>query len=147
MPSLSRDSYVDFLTSNNNLFILAIAAVSGLMLIWPTINRSRSGNAVNSTQAVQMINQRHAIVIDVRPADQFAAGHIAQARNIPLDELEQKAAALPKNKPLIIVCDMGRHAGRAAAKFKSLGHADVAMLEGGLRAWTQGGLPLTRKKS
>jgi len=138
---------VDFLTSNNNLFILAIAAVSGLMLMWPTISRARSGDAVNPPQAVQLINQRHAVVIDIRPAEQFAAGHIAQARNVPFDELEQKAASLPKNKPLVVVCDMGRHAGRAAAKLKSLGHADVAMLEGGLRAWTQGGLPLTQKKS
>jgi len=138
---------VDFLTSNNNLFILAIAAASGLMLIWPTLNRSRSGSAVNPSQAVQWINQRHAVVIDVRDAEQFAAGHIAQARNLPLTELEQKATALPKNKPLVVVCEMGRHAGRAASKLKSLGHSEVAVLEGGLRAWTQGGLPLTQKKA
>jgi len=138
---------VDFLTSNNNLLILAIAVASGLMLMWPTINRSRSGDAVNSVQAVQMINQRHAVVIDVRPAEQFATGHITQARNVPIDEIEQKAASLPKNKPLVVVCDMGRLAGRAAAKLKSLGHEEVAVLEGGLRAWTQGGLPLTQKKS
>jgi len=136
---------VNFLTSNNNLFILAVAVVSGFMLLWPMINRSRHGNAVSSAQAVQMINQRHAVVVDIRPAEQFAAGHIAQARNVPFDEIEH--AALPKNKPLVVVCDMGRHAGRAAVKLKSLGHAEVAVLEGGVRAWTQGGLPLTQKKS
>jgi len=138
---------VDFLTSNNNLFILAIAIVSGLMLMWPTIVRARGAGAVSPAEAVQMMNQRHAVVIDVRPAEQFATGHIAQARNLPLDELEKRAEALPKNKPLVVVCDMGRAAGRAATKLKSLGHAEVAVLDGGLRAWTQGGLPLTRKKS
>jgi len=138
---------VDFLTTGNNLLILAIAVGAGLMLLRPSLNRARAGQSVSASQAVQLINQRHAVVIDVRPLEQFAAGHIAQARNVPLDELEQKAEALPKNKPLLLVCDMGRLAGRAAAKLKSLGHAEVAVLEGGLRAWTQGGLPLTRKKS
>ena len=140
---------MDFLTSNsNNLFILAVAIISGLMLLLPALSRPRTGGAsVNTNQAVQMINQRQAVVVDVRPADQYTAGHIAQARNIPLDEIEQKAGSLPKNKPLIIVCENGRTAGRAAAKFKSLGHEEVVSLEGGVNAWTQGGLPLSHKKS
>jgi len=138
---------VDFLTSGNNLLILAIAVGSGLMLMLPGLNRARAGAGVNATQAVQMINQRQAVVVDVRSADDYAAGHITHAKSVPLAELEQKAAALPKNRPLLVVCEQGRQAAQAAGKLKALGHTEVVVLDGGLRAWTQGGLPLTRKKS
>jgi len=138
---------VDFLTSGNNLLILAIAVGSGLMLMMPSLNRARAGAGVNATQAVQMINQRQAVVVDVRSADDYAAGHITHARSVPLAELEQKAQALPKNRPLVVVCEQGRHAAQAATKLKSQGFDEVVVLDGGLRAWTQGGLPLTRKKS
>jgi len=138
---------VDFLTSGNNLLILAIAVGSGLMLVLPGLNRARSGGGVNATEAVQMINQRQAVVVDVRGGDDYAAGHITHAKSVPLAELEQKASALPKNRPLVVVCEQGRHAAQAAAKLKAQGFEEVVVLDGGLRAWTQGGLPLTRKKS
>jgi len=138
---------VDFLTSGNNLLILAIAVGAGVMLMLPGLNRARAGASVNATQAVQLINQRQAVVVDVRSADDYAAGHITHAKSAPLAELEQKATALPKNRPLLVVCGEGRHAAQAAAKLKSLGHVEVIVLDGGVRAWTQGGLPLTRKKS
>jgi len=138
---------VDFLTNGNNLIILAIAVGSGLMLMLPSLNRARAGTSVNTTQAVQMINQRQAVVVDVRSADDYAAGHITHAKSVPLAELAQKASTLPKNRPLVVVCEHGRSAAQAAAKLKPLGFEEVAVLDGGLRAWTQGGLPLTRKKS
>src|SRR5690606_31363061 len=131
-PSL-QDSSVDFLLNDqNNLFILAVAIISGLMLLWPALGRARGGASVTAAQAVQMINQRQAVVVDVRGAEQYAAGHIAQARSLPLADLDQKASSLPKNKPLVIVCDQGRDSAKAAAKLKQLGHAEVVTLEGGL---------------
>ncbi len=136
-----------FLSDPNNLFILAAAVVSGLMLLWPALTRARGGAAISATQAVQLVNQRQAVIVDVRDAQQYAAAHIAQARNVPLAEIEQKASSLPKNKPLVVVCDHGRDSAKAAAKLKQLGHAEVFTLEGGLRGWVQGGLPLAGKKA
>lgn len=116
------------------------------MLAWPMIQRSRSGGAVTTTEAVQLMNHRHAVLIDIRPASAFAAGHIPQSRNIPLEEINQKTASLPKNKPLILVCDQGRSAIGAATKLRAQGVADVVTLEGGLNAWSTAGLPITTGK-
>jgi rhodanese-related sulfurtransferase len=44
------------------------------------------------------------ILIDVRPRDEFAAGHIPGARSIPIDELKRSVAALPKGKPIVAYC-------------------------------------------
>ena len=81
----------------------------------------------------------------MRPAEQFQAGHIAQARSVPAADLEQKAGNLPKNKPLIVVCDNGRDSARAAAKLRAQGYADVVPLDGGMRAWLAASLPVTQK--
>ncbi|MCC3264324.1 rhodanese-like domain-containing protein, partial [Paenibacillus polymyxa] len=76
-------------------------------------------SAISTNEAIQMVNQRNAVWVDVRPAEQFQAGHIAQARNVPAADIEQKASSLPKNKPLVVVCDNGRDSARAAAKLRA----------------------------
>ncbi|MCD0505966.1 rhodanese-like domain-containing protein [Bordetella petrii] len=136
---------LQFLVDKNNIFIVAVALVSGVMLAVPALRKGRSGGGISTTEAIQLANQRQAVWVDVRPAEQFRAGHIAQARNLPAAELEQKAGSLPKNKPLVIVCDTGREAGRVASRLRSQGFAEVSVMEGGMRAWSSAGLPVTQK--
>jgi len=136
---------VDFFLSQNNLLLIGIALVSGLALAWPMIQSKRAGASITCTQAVQLMNHQHAILIDIRPSEVFSAGHIPQARSIPATEIEKKAANLPKNKPVIVVCDFGRTAGSAAVKLRALGFTQVSVLGGGMRAWSTAGLPLTTK--
>jgi len=136
---------VDFFLSQNNLLLLGVAVVSGLALAWPLIQSKRAGSSITCTEAVQLMNHQHAILIDIRPSEIFAAGHIPQARSIPATDIEKKAANLPKNKPLIVVCDFGRTAGGAAVRLRALGFTQVNVLGGGMRAWSTAGLPLTTK--
>ncbi|AEE66069.1 sulfurtransferase [Bordetella pertussis] len=136
---------LQFLIDKNNVFIVAVAVVSGIMLMLPALRKGRAGAAVGTSEAIQMVNQRQAVWVDVRPTEQFQAGHIAQARSLPAADLEKKAGALPKNKPLIVVCEQGRDAARIAARLRSQGFAEVSVLEGGMRAWFAAGLPVTQK--
>lgn len=138
---------MDFFLSQNNLLLIAVAIGSGLMLAWPMIQKNRSGAALSPTQAVQMMNHQHAVLVDIRDAGAFQAGHIPQARNMPAADFEKKAASLPKNKPIILVCDQGRTAVGAAVQLRKLGLTEVTILEGGLRAWSTAGLPVTANKS
>lgn len=135
---------MDFLLGQNNLYIVLIAIVSGALLLWPAISRRRGSHPVSASEAVQLANRRQGVFIDVRSPDQFKAGTIAQARNVPAAELEAKLDTLPKNKPLIVFCDHGREAIRAAAALRKHG-LEAVSLEGGLRNWTQAGLPLSKK--
>ncbi|NQW83599.1 MAG: rhodanese-like domain-containing protein [Alcaligenaceae bacterium] len=111
------------------------------------IQRSRAGAAISSTQAVQMMNHQHAVLIDVRTTEAYNAGHVPQARSVPLGDLEKRAGALPKNKPLIVICDVGRTAIGAATRLRAQGFTDVVTLEGGLKAWLTAGLPVTANKT
>jgi len=137
---------VDFLLSQNNLLLLGVALVAALGLAWPGIMRGRSGvRSVPVHEAVQLANQKNAVFIDTRSGDLFKAGHIAQSRHLPVSDFTGKHGALPKDKPLIVVCEHGRNALSAAATLRKLGFAEVYSLEGGLQNWIKAGMPLTRK--
>lgn len=131
---------MDFLTDTNNLLILVVAVMSGVMLLFPNLSK-RGGNLINANEVVQQINQRQAILIDIRKAESYKAGHIPQARNIPTEDLISKTEKIAKDKPIIVVCDTGRNAQRSVADLRKQGFTDVSVLEGGLVAWVQAGLP------
>jgi rhodanese-related sulfurtransferase len=137
---------VDFILSQNNLYIIIIALISGAMLLWPTLSKGRgSAASVQVPEAIQLANQKNAVFIDVRKPEEFKAGSIPQARNLPRAELEAKLDSLPKNKPIIVVCDQGRESAQVAALLRKKGFADAVCLAGGLRSWTKDGLPLSKK--
>ena len=132
-----------FFLDNWYLFVAAIA--SGTMLFWPALNRSAGGVRVSAAQAVQLINREKAVLLDVREADEFAAGHAAGSKSVPLGGLET-SGDLPKNKalPIVVVCATGARASRAAATLKKLGYENARVLAGGVSAWREANLPVER---
>ena len=132
----------------NNLLLIAVAVVSGAMLVWPLVRRGFGGPWVSIAQATQLINREDALLVDVREAAEFGGGHILGAKSVPLAQIEARASsaelARRKDKPLIVYCDGGERAAKAAASLKKLGFSRVLNLSGGLPAWQQAGLPVER---
>jgi rhodanese-related sulfurtransferase len=127
----------------DNALLIAVAFLSGGMLLWPLIRSRASGPALTTLQATQLINSKHAQVVDIRKAAEFAKGSLPNARNIPLGDLANRAAKdLKKDRPVIVVCNSGNTAGRAAAQLRAAGMAEVYVLAGGLAAWREAGLPV-----
>lgn len=128
----------------DNIFLIAIAFISGGMLAWPLIRSRASGPALTTLQATQLINSRNAIIVDVRTPEEFASGSLPGARNVPVDKFDQKLRELKKDKPVIVVCASGSRAGRAAAQLRAGGFGEVYVLAGGVSAWREAGLPIRR---
>lgn len=135
------DFFVKFVTEN--IFLIAIAFVSGGMLVWPFVRRGAGGPSVNTLEATMLMNKKDSLVLDVREAGEFAQGHILSARNIPLDELERRLKEIEryKEKPVIVSCDVGNRSGTAASLLRKQGFTNVVNLSGGIAAWRQAGLP------
>ena len=137
-----------FLIDNWYLFVVAI--ISGGMLLWQTFGKAVSGGGrVSTADAVQLINRERAVLIDVSEPDEFAAGHAAGSRSVPLANLQAAAnppSELPKNKalPLVVVCSNGNRSTRAVAALKSLGFENAKALAGGLAAWREANLPVEK---
>ena len=135
---------MDFVVKNWSL--LLVAFVSGGMLLWPVVKGGARGGGVSPAGAVQLINREKAVVVDVCETDEYATGHMTGARNIPLNQLEQRLPAEVKNKalPLILVCPNGARASRALGIAKSLGYDRAVVMAGGLKAWKEANLPLEK---
>ena len=82
-----------------------------------------------------------AILVDVREPAEWAAGHAEGARHIPLAQLGQGQGELPVGRPVITVCRSGARSARAATILAGQGR-EVSNLDGGMRAWAAGGLPV-----
>ena len=130
----------------DNWMLIGLALASGGMLLWPLISSGMMAGSLSASGAVQLINREKAVVIDVSEAEEFAAGHVGGAKNIPFGQLEEKLPAAVKNKalPLILVCPSGARANRALALVKKLGYEQAQCLAGGLKSWKEANLPLEK---
>ena len=128
----------------DNIWLVALALVSGGALLMPTLQRG--GSRVSLLQATQLLNQGKSVVLDIRGPDDFAAGHIRDARHIPLKELKSRISELDKfkSKSVIVVCSSGSQSARAASVLKGAGFNEVYSLDGGLAAWRAQGLPTAK---
>ncbi|MDP2824281.1 MAG: rhodanese-like domain-containing protein [Sulfuritalea sp.] len=129
-----------------NMIWVALAFVSGGMLIWPMV---AGGGVANLTpaQATLLMNREDALVLDVRETGEWTSGHIPGARHITLAQLEKRMSELEKfkDRPIIIVCASGNRSSSACSQLKKNGFAKVFSLGGGISGWLESNLPLTTK--
>lgn len=81
------------------------------------------------------------VFVDVRSAEEYAAGHIPGALNIPLDKLAFRLEELPEHGQVVTVCSMGNRSLRGAEKLARLERAALS-LRGGTKAWAAAGHPV-----
>lgn len=131
----------------NNILPISIAVFSGIMLLWSLFgNRFRGVNEVNAAAALQLINHKNAIVLDVREPNEYAAGHVLNSKLIPLGKLKERMNELEKHKeqPIVVVCRSGNRSGTACYLLGKQGFAQAYNLAGGVQAWQKSNLPLEK---
>lgn len=134
-------------TANHPLLITA-AVVTGAILLYYEMRVAGQGKfTVNPNEAVRLMN-KGAAVIDVRSPEEFQAGHLVGAKNLPLANIEDQADSLKRyrKKPVIAYDDKGLTAARAVAKLRQADFEQVFSLGGGLAAWREEHLPLEKPK-
>jgi len=129
----------------DNWLLILIAFVSGGLLVWPAVARNTRAGSVSATEAVHLINREKAVLIDVSEPAEYAASHVAGARNVPLGSIEA-SKNLPSNKtlPIVLVCPTGARASRAAGILRKLGYDKTHVLRGGLATWREANLPVEK---
>jgi rhodanese-related sulfurtransferase len=132
----------------NNWWLVLVLVVSGAMLIWPALQfRLGPVREVGAIQATQLINRQNALMLDVRETQEYEGGRVPHAVHLPLSQLAGRGAELKKftSRPVIAYCDRGSRSRSAAGKLAKLGFAEVYTLRGGLRAWSEAGLPVEKQ--
>lgn len=131
----------------NNIWMVMIALTSGMMLFWSIFgNRIRGIKEVNSTEALQLINHKNALLLDVREEAEFKSGHILNAKWIPLGKLSSRLGELEKyrEQPIVVVCRSGQRSASACSTLAKQGFPQAYNLSGGVMAWQKSNLPLEK---
>lgn len=128
----------------DNILLVGIAVISGLALLLPGLRPA--GKRASTLQVTQMMNRAKTIVVDVRTPEEFATGHLRDAKNIPLADFPARIGELDKSKAksVVVVCQSGPRADKAVKLLQNAGFDDVVSLDGGLVAWKAAGLPTVK---
>jgi len=97
-----------------------------------------------SSLALEETNHPRPVVLDVRPKSHFMNGHIQDALNIDLEDLNDQFSLLPKNRPIVIVDHKGKLTLTTGRYLYSKGLKNTLRLDGGFNAWVKNGLPITK---
>lgn len=139
------EQYLEFAT-NHLLLVSAFLAILAA-LIWNLLSDSGGKSNLDPTEAVLKINHEDALVLDTRSMKEFSDGHIVNAENVPLNDLNNQLPKLGKYKdrPIIAVCRSGSRSAAACSTLRKAGFDKVYNLRGGILAWQNAGLPITHK--
>jgi rhodanese-related sulfurtransferase len=99
---------------------------------------------VRPAEAKEAMEERGAVLLDVREPHEWRSGHAPKARHIPLSQLSSRTGELPRNREVLVVCRSGSRSARAA-RLLSAQRGDVANVKGGMAAWVRAGLPVVAK--
>jgi rhodanese-related sulfurtransferase len=124
-------------------WLLIALAIPALLLMMRS--RASADGAISAPKAAALIKDKKDLqLIDVRTAAEYADGHLANAKLIPVQELPQRLAEIDKNKPVLLYCRSGHRSGNALKILQDKGYKDAKHIEGGIGAWQAAGLPITR---
>jgi rhodanese-related sulfurtransferase len=132
--------------SSHHPFLVAYAAITVIAAVgYELWLRSQSVGALAPQDVIRLMNQG-ATVLDLRGAEDYAAGHITGARHFDAAQIASASETLKryKERPLIVYCDRGTAAGGAIRNLGQQGFTKVFNLRGGIAAWRAENLPLAR---
>jgi len=126
-----------------NIFLVGLIIISGVLLFFPKV-LSRDNKVLGSKEVTLLINREPAMLVDVRSEADFRAGHITNAINIPLDQIEVQINKITSNskKNIIVYCQKGVRSAQAFRLLNKLGLPKLFTIEGGLDAWLKNNLPI-----
>ena len=132
---------MDFLFEN--IFLVGLIIISGVLLFFPKV-LSRDNKVLGSKEVTLLINREPAMLVDVRSEADFRAGHITNAINIPLDQIEVQINKITSNskKNIIVYCQKGVRSAQAFRLLNKLSLPKLYTIEGGLDAWLKNNLPI-----
>lgn len=132
----------------NHPFLIAALVALAFMLIRNELSvRFRKWQAVGPFEATKLLNHEDALLLDIRPVGEFSQGHIVNCKHLPMSELSNRLGELDKyrDKPVVAYCRSGSRSTAACDLLSKQGFNQVFNLKGGILAWENANLPVTRK--
>lgn len=140
------EQIIPFLMHHWVLSLLFIALLAAIFAV-EAQGQVRGISQLSAQEVIALINQKKALIVDVRSKDLFSKGHIVNAISIPLLDLKKeipKPLEKQRTKPIVVVCDQVNQGIEGAVLLRKKEFPEVYGLRGGLRTWQDAGLPLVK---
>lgn len=130
---------------NHWVLFLVLGIASVCLILVESLKLKHATSQLTPVKMTQLINHENAAVVDIRPSDAFASGHIIDAISIPSTELNAKINNLDKfkSRPIVLVCMSGTESQQAVNLLKNNG-LNAYSLAGGIKAWREAEMPLVK---
>jgi len=129
-------------------FLLSSAVILAVIAIVLELRHRRGGSfSISPNETVGLLNLGGTLLLDIRTAQDYEAGHITDARSAPGGELQGKLADTVKRfkeKPVLVYCENGAASAATAQRLREQGFTKVVTLRGGLQSWRQENMPLVK---
>lgn len=138
------EQFVQFIQSHWQLSV-AFVVISSLIGINELLNLRKQGKTISPEEAINLINNANAAIIDLRDPNAFKTGHIIGAIRATEADFSTPRFDKYKNQDIILVCNRGIQAAIVAKNLRSQKFKNPMVLKGGIEAWKQVNLPLVKK--
>jgi rhodanese-related sulfurtransferase len=130
---------------HHTLLFTGAVAMALVVIVYELRLQSHGRSALAPQEAIRLMNHG-ALVLDLRSAADFAAGHIAGAKPMAGEDILKAGETLKRyrEKPVIVYCDSGSLSAAAARQLAEQGFTSAFNLRGGLSAWRTENLPLAK---
>mgnify|MGYP001765495487 CR=1 FL=1 len=118
--------------------VAVLAAALALAFVAP-VGPATAGQVVTYDEVTTGLQKGDILLVDVREADEFAAGHVPGAVNMPLSRFDPRAVPRPADKTVVVMCRSGNRSGKAAAVLAAAGRGDVVDYSGSMNDWSRRG--------
>ena len=135
-----------FLQNHFNL-VLPLGIVMTALMALEYYKQQSGAKQISPARLTLLLNHDDAAIVDIRSADQYQTNHIIGSVSLPLNEMKDKTQKLDKfkPKPIVLVCANGIDSMKASTLLIKAG-LEVLILQGGIRAWRDANMPLTKSK-
>lgn len=134
-----------FMTNHWQLW-LALVAVLAAIFVNEIISQKKRAKEISTAIAVELMNHENAVIVDIRDAEAFRAGHIINAIHASAKDFEQKKMEKHKTQPIILICARGLQSAALGSTLRTQGFSQVSVLAGGIASWQAANLPLVKGK-
>ena len=124
--------------------LVVVAACSAAPAATPAVETLNLPADIDVATAASLRERDDVVMLDVRTPEEYDQGHIPGVMLIPLDQVANRLAEIPKDKTLVVTCRSGNRSAQAAELLRQKGYEDVHNMLGGFGAWEKAGYPVEK---
>ncbi len=132
---------------NNLLLFGALLAVMVMLIKTEMDHQVNKGLQLSPSMAIRLMNNNgEVLILDIRTAADYKNGHIKGAKSTPLKDFAKELEKFDsfKNSPVLIYCNSGNTVTAAIKMLRKTGFEKINNLDGGIAAWKEAKMPLSR---